>query len=500
MDYLIDMEKKMYEGIMDAFALNMEVREAQFQYIDGRLDLIDGKLDEILQIIKRHRDNAEYFRTPAIENLQTCYGFQVAYEHDFPDGFRKYSDLRSMYADDPNACNTCLNSISIILNQEEANTKIYFKYSDVKYSELVEGVYRPTRDLFLSVYQEDFDILHKAFKTSLYPIKNLSNQLAVSYEVDRYLNFNERVIPSLERSVRNEYNNPYMVVDFANNFYDFYPYFEFLDENNSSNTFQPYEISDLALKQDIIEGRNDNLTRDVKFIIEKLEETIIQQSFVSGNMLIGPMKNYLQDKSSIHYPLCKKVLSNNYLLAQNFAAFIIHDALKDTEEDSQGWKQYHNLFHTPIKIDPNKLIKLDKLISPYYAFDLSFKEINGVLIMKVDGIDIPAPSPALVFSNIMVYPDNFVQLVNLREDYINLEMDLLWPILLPDVTNNPEGEINWRHYKHVIFESTVVELYGDYNTGFEKTEASLGEYHSGANQCYFGGIQPSGQVQRVESE
>ena len=327
------------------------------------------------------------------------------------------SDLNSIKTDDPNSFPMLFFlSDNSVLDFDKKN-----KHAEKDLDYYKNEYFNPSITLFKSVTLEAGDLLSLQYppryvNDQSVVTASLSNEDKIGYENtmaynNHFINRNKLLYPEMVKF----YDSLLIEQDLHLAF--------FLSHRNQGNRAL-IQMSDLK-KDGFDYGTRTNQT--VSLLREFLYLTnaaISQQSLVAGNQNVLTAYSHLfysQDTNNAKIAI--EAIRSNMYLQTNLAVYHIHNNIR-YKSNSTYYKSYSSWFNKETKPDSSEVGILNEVLSnPYFSLDAV--KVNGQhqLFCKFrsantsDDMEVlfPAPSPNLIITGQMVYPDILYDLVSLRD-------------------------------------------------------------------------------------
>lgn len=385
----------------------------------------------------------------------------------------KYSDYDTFYR---TGTGICLKALQEISNSSEGT---YFYLSAVssdgdpnnfRNREIFE-VYNPTRDLFKRIYpvpvsQTDETRFNNRLVAIMFPVAKTT---ATSEPFLRINNLTEPP-PKLGDRFLNNYLNYEMVLQFSLFFMIYSPYLEI---NWSDENFRPQPLEQYlqrTSKQSQV-SKKDQSER-IEKLIKLTEASIRQQSLLSGNGLLDNVHAILFDSNSKREDILavNKVLSNNKLLAYNFATYWLHKNLSSNKENYKTFIPLLEEVRVSQTVSQEQLDKLNKFLiqntsSTKFAFKFRTDDRKLYLTYTKEGeaVDILVPESSVIVENRMINPESIQRLIDMRETLSEKLLDQNFTDNIPTVytynnDNNQKVEGSGEDYFKYIFANSGYEL------------------------------------------
>lgn len=412
----------------------MDIMQKNFEVVNQKLDQISEKIDRLSeQIFNLHKDIANSFQRVfndldeikfTLDNVHEQARLQLFFEYNtctivnnsLYDSIEKwsYSQYLNEVPTEIGICLEGLNKLSITKDDQyfllNVNSNIYqssaSRYQDMK-------IYKPV-----------FGYLDKTFKNNWKKIAISGMQLPVKYVGDIGLPFAlassnpQGQKDFAESSTLTQLFNPALIYEYVNLFNKLSLFFEITWDDDK---FRPEPLSKyLSWDSRRYKIKNEFQRLRVNKLLDVTNKAIFQQCLLSGHTIINNIVQSVKTESDI--TLVNDILTNNKLLAQNFAEKILFEGMglvKGNEENKNNalYKMYVDLQN---KIDsgstPNQInviiSHLNTYITPEIPCLFNYDSTNSRLSLKVFYsnskdikevlLDIP-PAEILLEGN-MIYP------------------------------------------------------------------------------------------------
>ena len=220
------------------------------------------------------------------------------------------------------------------------------------------------------------------------------------------------------------------LIQFSNFFIYYSPYFEIAQDQN----FNPYTLEEYLRRPETNSAqiKTEQINR-IKKLIELTEQSIMQQSLLSGNTLLDDVyQTFRQNESPEKILLVNKVLENNRLFAYNFATYLLHKNLRVTSGQSQliNFKEIVDKINQDQTATKEQLDTLNKFMvenTPNGTFTFKFKEADKKLVISYtkenNTVEMAIPDSDIILENRMINSEAIQPLLRLRERLIEKLMD-----------------------------------------------------------------------------
>ena len=427
-----------------------ETMENHFARIDTALYIINIKIDTLFSVLNKMYSSLMLsyqclgdqidrinWRTTEMKKLMTaiiysdyqaCETLKETWESN-KISFITYSDYKKYFNPD---CQKCLEGLSDFTIGKNLS---YFWVSSnpmLKSENFIEEevtkIYNPTKELFRSFYKDE---LNSTFYALMFPVKftNETNEplYFITHNDDlRQLNYDD---------VIEEYYSYEMINEFSSILLEFAAYFEIAGNHS---TYDPPSLKEY-LSRYKENGVNVGLLEfRLKKLLDIIQFSFIQQSIISGNLLLEPIYSTLFNFSTNQneIKLSFEALNNNKLLATNFATYLFHKNI-DLHDTSRIKRLYENS-----KVDSRSLDTLNSLIR---LNDITFyvDSVNKYICIKFNrngkDLNLLCPDFNTLINNNMLYSEGIFTLLDSRQKINSRLIDLKFTSNLNKESNMEEN-------------------------------------------------------------
>ncbi len=333
-----------------------------------------------------------------------------------------YSSLKNFYERaEPGDCKKCFDAVKSILDQNlllandiEQNPLFILQYINNVNIETIEKLYSPMKKILAHQYgNSNTQII---YQNLLYPPENTLDNALLSLRLNKLKrDKNDKILNVLSNSsltLGDKLLNAYAIKEVG---HLYKKYFVFIEISKGEN-YKPRELSDLLANP--YPERMQNHKDRIKNYLSVLETAIIQQSLLSGLYLEGTFYNFLNsynNENSFH-ELSIELLNSNEMARINFGLHILRrEYLQKTEIFTEWFSNSESGDFLILSNKKNQMKKNeDESISLVYNFD---DTTNSELTIS----SIPWSS---ILSGRRIYPSILMNLISLRETYINMLIDI----------------------------------------------------------------------------
>ncbi len=415
------------------------------QIIADRLDKIDWKIDEL--------------RNVAGEILFKEYSACLSdYNARKNTQLVNYNDYVKLYTTETGYC------LKALAEFTRSETNVVFHLGSlapsgdpnrVREYEIRE-VFNPTKDLLKKIYPIEGNSENKDKFSRI----NLSLMLPVTttYKTDEAFQKLETLnlsISASDISFYEDYLNYEFLIQFSEFFITYSPYFEIAQ---SDPFFKPEILDNFLQKtadQHLIAKNAQN--NRLKKLIQLTEQSIAQQSLISGNAVLETAYLTFKDTNDREKTLLlNKVLRNNKLFSYNFATYLLHKNLRVSENENRlkEFKAVVDKIKTNRKVTDEQISVLNKFMLlniPEANFIFKFKEEDKKLYLSYtkenETVDMIIPETDVILENRMINSEAIPRLIKLRE---LLNEKLLDQNFTENISNENQTIFNREKYKYIL--------------------------------------------------
>lgn len=363
-----------------------------FQYVNKEFEIVNWKLDNLQNLSRT------FFYT----NYNSCKTInEVRLQHK--NHLQTYSDYQDLAVAPCLQCLQGLNDLTITNDYD-----FFFMTTSIDLSKFnpmrieVKEIYDPTKDLFKSLYNNNFysSLYALMFPTSL--TCDANKPLVYTSKISS-LNFTKPT------DVIENYYNYELVTEFDSLFLTYSGFFEI-----ASKDYSPMTLSNYLLSSEANSYNHDILEKRLVKLLYLTQYSIAQQSLLAGNEMLDGIYSTLfsYNTNKNEQDLSIKVLRANKLLAKNFTTYLINKNI--TTSDTLLLKSlYENAATSQSKLDSlNALISIND-----FSFFAKTNDNNLYISFTRNGekIELLCPSFSSLISNQMTNTEALFDLLQMRQ-------------------------------------------------------------------------------------
>lgn len=458
---------------------------AQFSELDKKLDVIISKIDTLIVFAKTINENIVkgfeyqgqkldyiiYLEESNFEKLRLAlnkeYNICIKLKNDTSiNKFFNFRDYDEIYTGRATEINPCLRTLFAEFSSPESISFFDLYNSKVELPEDIKKLYSNWKDIFSPAYEifrdqyDSRDTLYaKAYNTLMFPVAETHLSQYLLSEMPQNLELKSlSVKPKLDENIKNVLSWQ-LIIQFVENYFHNLPRYEF--SNQTSNHFKPYSFDEyikLAAKSPrVLKRRKDKIIADLQYFQKLINTSLAQQSLYSGHLILQRIHSILFKTGAMSKDNFKHVISllkNNYLLASNFATFLINNSLYGQKSDSLRAFFLENYYQC--KRDDSKCSTLDNLIkaeNPFlqFRYNAKTKSVELVIVKSAAGLEddicLPVPDPLVVVNDKMLYTQGVYHLIEMKKMIINKLIDYKFTEYLPEPGKG--NRIDSEYYKYL---------------------------------------------------
>lgn len=396
-----------------------------FEYVNSKLDLVLWKQDNLQELSRIQLFNG-YFKCKSLLDVSEKLDFE----------FESFDDFISTYEQD--IYSGCLADLRKFSIDDDLRSQFYYSVSksflNSSWTQIeIKEIYEPTFDLFKNNYGTDLKLASNALLLPTELIKD-------SYMPLTFLNNNNLIEEDYSKSLENYFNYE-MVLQFVEFLIKFRGYFEV---NGQNADFRPVSLSEyLNTNPKLLAQKRYFISKQLENTLELIDYTIMQQSLLSGNLLIDPINAalYTPNENEEKLKLTERVLTNNTLISTNYISQLVRQSIPPNDLN-----HFLDLYQ-------NGIDKIDSLNDSIDGYKYLFINQDGELKVKLKGanaeLTFDAPNINSVATGKMRNSPSLIYLIRARKKVIDELVDVRFTESLYEVSKE-----NYEVFKYLFLDQT----------------------------------------------
>lgn len=385
-----------------------------FEQLSERLVRIENKQEDILfilmNILDQHKPLFNKYSPILNDYIFEKFGDFAKFVESYPDFTSILPELKKRVADDKET----QVYYDYLMAKKQRNDQTTNRYIDFEFAE----IYQPMLKIFNTFFSTPEE-KNNAISALFFPAKYIGDSLTLMWEVTESQQIGHNNTPRLLEE--GSYYHPDSIIFTANLFLQCCVFFDIAKNKDYDPCKDSKEYLEMIQNNTkLLPNRNQERINETQNLLYYTNRAIAQQTLLAGHLLLPPIYYALMEESvskEIQQKIAK-LFDNNYLLATNFANYLLADLLQinNSQTKTTNLSNYTTAY-------TQKDLQVIKYLN---SQDIQFVLKNNNLCLTFKNVTIACPTPEQVTSQEMIYPNTLYELFltkqKLEEKLIALQL------------------------------------------------------------------------------